>query len=143
MPDYSKGKIYKICNTIDDKLYVGSTCMDLDRRFYYHKAQMNKHPNSLLYQHMNTLGIYNFNIELVEEIACTNSMELLQREGSYVRCMGSLNKNIPGRTKVEYRKEYYQKHRDKYIEKQRLYDRMHMDRIKERMREYYRSKKAE
>jgi len=33
MPDYSKGKIYKILNNIDDDIYVGSTTETLGQKW--------------------------------------------------------------------------------------------------------------
>ena len=42
MPDYSKGKIYKITNDLNDDVYIGSTCDTLSRRFSNHKSKSNK-----------------------------------------------------------------------------------------------------
>ena len=39
MPDFKKGKIYKITNDYNDDVYVGSTCDTLIKRFSYHKAE--------------------------------------------------------------------------------------------------------
>ena len=40
MPDYSKGKIYKMLNTIDDEIYVGSTIETLRQRMATHRGQV-------------------------------------------------------------------------------------------------------
>ena len=42
MPGYSKGKIYKILNTIDDEIYVGSTCETLSQRMARHRSDMKR-----------------------------------------------------------------------------------------------------
>ena len=42
MPDYHKGKIYKILNTIDNEIYVGSTCELLSQRMARHRCSMKK-----------------------------------------------------------------------------------------------------
>ena len=56
--DYSNGKLYKILNTITDDVYVGSTCVSLDKRFAKHKSQINckNSENMKLYQKMRELG---------------------------------------------------------------------------------------
>ena len=42
MPDYSKGKIYKILDSIDDEIYVGSTTETLGARMAKHRASRNQ-----------------------------------------------------------------------------------------------------
>ena len=39
MPDYQKGKIYKVWNNSYTKCYIGSTCEELCRRMAQHKRQ--------------------------------------------------------------------------------------------------------
>lgn len=65
----------------------------------------------MLYQHMRTLGIEHFYIELVEEYPCENRDQLAMREGHYMRLMGTLNQLRPGAFaeaggKNEYEKQY-------------------------------------
>ena len=31
---YQNGKVYKLVNCVDDKIYIGSTCARLSKRFY-------------------------------------------------------------------------------------------------------------
>ena len=99
MPDYSKGKIYKILNSIDDEIYVGSTIKTLGQRMAYHRASVKKQPHCKAYQHMIELGIEHFYIELIENCPCNDVYELRAREGHFIREIGTLNKNIAGRTK--------------------------------------------
>ena len=40
MPDYSKGKIYKILNNIDNEIYVGSTIKTLSQRMACHRSNL-------------------------------------------------------------------------------------------------------
>ena len=42
MPDYSKGKIYKMLNTIDYEIYVGSTIETLGQRMAKHRSFVKK-----------------------------------------------------------------------------------------------------
>ena len=60
MPDYSKGKIYKILNTIDDDIYVGATCETLGQIMAKHRATRKANQHYTLYTHMNELGVSNF-----------------------------------------------------------------------------------
>lgn len=64
-----KGKIYKIYNDVNDKLYIGKTVSSIEKRFQEHcydskKERCEKRP---LYNAMNKYGIEHFFIELIEE----------------------------------------------------------------------------
>ena len=56
MPDYSKGKIYKILNTIDYETYVGSTIETLGQRMAKHRLYVKKREIFKIYKHMHELG---------------------------------------------------------------------------------------
>ena len=73
MPDYSKGKIYKLLNIIDDEIYVGSTTQPLRKHLCEHKCRATgtERGHFKVHHHMAKLGIYNFYIELVEPCACS------------------------------------------------------------------------
>lgn len=64
-----KGKIYKIWNDINDKLYIGKTLDSLENRFKQHKSDSKKQRTEKrpLYNAMNKYGIEHFHIELIEE----------------------------------------------------------------------------
>lgn len=64
-----KGKIYKIWNDINDKLYIGKTLDSLENRFKEHKKDSKKPRTEKrpLYNAMNKYGIEHFYIELIEE----------------------------------------------------------------------------
>lgn len=40
MPDYSKGKIYKLCSNQTDNVYIGSTTQELSFRLSDHKKHI-------------------------------------------------------------------------------------------------------
>jgi group I intron endonuclease len=104
MVNYVFGKIYKLVNNVDDKIYIGSTCTTLARRKSDHKASSKKKPNRPVYQHVNAIGWDNVEIILIEAFACNNKMELEKRERYYIDSLKpELNKNIPTRTNQEYR----------------------------------------
>ena len=113
MPDYAKGKIYKILNSIDDEVYVGSTAETLSQSMTRHRASQTKNPHFKLYQHMNAIGVDNFYIELIENYPCTCKYELRAKEGACIRKLGTLNAGIEGRTK----QEWYDENRELLNEK--------------------------
>ena len=103
MPDFSKGRIYQVYNDIDDDIYVGSTCRPICQRLAWHKYNRNSAKcKSKLQVKMNEVGPEHFYIELVEEFPCDNIEQLRQREGHFIRLMGTLNQVIAGRKKAEY-----------------------------------------
>lgn len=76
-----KGKIYKIYNDINDKLYIGKTLDTIENRLKEHKkdskrSRMEKRP---LYNAMNKYGAEHFYIELIEEV----DLELLSQRECY------------------------------------------------------------
>lgn len=86
MPDYSKGKIYKITSGKTDRLYIGSTALELKARFRGHKAT---HRELLKGKHHNSTSALilmydDAKIELVENYACKSRRELEQREKYYI-----------------------------------------------------------
>ena len=59
--------IYKITNSINDKVYVGQTQCSLMGRFGRHLADADKYPDRKLYIALAELGWRNFDIALLEE----------------------------------------------------------------------------
>ena len=102
MPDYSKGKLYKILNYIDAEIYVGSTVNTLSQRMSHHRSDAKRKPQYKLYKHMNELGVDNFYIELIENYPCNDVYELRAREGYYIREIGTFNIKISGRSGKQY-----------------------------------------
>lgn len=104
MPDYQKGKIYTIrCKTDDTLIYVGSTTQSLARRWGKHKNYSNTeiNKNRLIYTTINN-NWDNWYIELYELYPCSCKIELCRKEGEIIRLIGSLNKEIAGRTQQEW-----------------------------------------
>ena len=58
--DYTKGKIYIIKNTKNDKVYIGSTTQTLSRRMTDHRKDALKKITIRLYKAMNEIGIESF-----------------------------------------------------------------------------------
>lgn len=70
------GYIYKITNTVNDKIYVGQTTRTIEKRFQEH-IKNSKFKKTKLYNAMNKYGIENFSIEQLEEC---NNRDLDNRE---------------------------------------------------------------
>jgi group I intron endonuclease len=101
---YSRGKIYKLVNDIDDECYVGSTCDTLAKRKGGHKVMARKKPNQRVYAHLNQVGWANVKIVLIENYACNNVEELNARERFWFdELKPSLNKQVPSRSVQEWR----------------------------------------
>lgn len=133
--DYANGKIYKILNSIDDEIYVGSTCQALSKRMSCHRK------NSVrirllhlkLYKHMTELGCEHFYIELIESYPCNSIEELRAKEGEYIRAIGTLNDRIAGRNS----QGWYQDYKEKVKTHQKLYNDSNKEHIKEANKAYY------
>jgi hypothetical protein len=115
--DYLNGRIYCIRNNVDDDVYVGSTCQSISKRMAKHRGSMNEPKrDTKIYVKMRELGADNFYIELIEECPCENKEQLRKREGHFIREMGTLNKNIAGRTVQEQNKAYYENNKEQIYE---------------------------
>ena len=112
--NFTKAKIYKITNDYNDDVYVGSTCDTLGRRFSCHKcdARREKHQNRPLYKLINEIGSERFRIQLICDYPCDDKYQLRQKEGEYIRQIGTLNKNIAGRTDKQYEQETKEQRRE-------------------------------
>ena len=89
--NYANGKIYKIISEKTDKVYIGSTCSPLHKRFYEHRnsfwrvqnGEKNRGNNFL-----NSFELMKFEdaiIVLVEEYPCNSLDELKIREAYWIQ----------------------------------------------------------
>ena len=138
MPDYSRGKIYKLVNNVDDKIYVGATCGTLRLRKSCHKCHSKKNPDRPVYKHLNEVGWENVNIILIEEIKCENKMELSRRERHWIdELKPVLNMIIPSRSRAE----HYQDNREILIVQSKNYNVNNKEGISIKKKEYYQANK--
>ena len=104
MPDYSKGKIYKICSDDPDitDVYIGSTVRTLEIRLSKHitatRRQYRIHKLFALY------GVEKFHIELIEDYPCGSKKDLVMREQHYIDSLDCINERNAYTDKIEYRK---------------------------------------
>jgi len=119
---YENGKIYAIRSHQTDDIYIGSTTQPLYKRFSSHKA--NFKDKSYRYVSVNELLKYDdVYIELLQGYCCDNKMELLKREGEFIRSMDCVNKRVAGRT----HKEHYEDNKDKIKEQVKAYSEAHKE----------------
>lgn len=71
--------LYKISNTINDKVYIGYTC-NIKRRWSEHRSKINwrLYPNSYLYRSMIKHGVNNFSIEVIDKFDTVEEAKLAE-----------------------------------------------------------------
>ena len=112
---YSSGKIYKLTNTVDDRVYVGSTVYPLNERLSCHKIAACKRGNQKVYAHFNSIGWDNVRIELLEAYPCGSNTELIARERYWYDTVNPmLNTNRPHVTVEEISEGWRVKSREYY-----------------------------
>jgi group I intron endonuclease len=89
MVNYQLGKIYKLTNNINEKIYIGSTtipylCSRLQGHKCISKLEITSRRQSILYNAMRDIGHQNFKIELIENYSCENQKELREREQYWI-----------------------------------------------------------
>lgn len=144
MPNYQNGKIYKIVNTVDDKIYVGSTTLSLTKRFKLHK-----NPNQkwfcCCYEHFINVGFNNVDIELIEDYPCDTKKELLEREKYFINELKSeLNIQSPilsDKEKKEYQVKYRTDNKDKLNKQKMDWAKKNKDKVNKSNREYVENNK--
>lgn len=152
MVNYQDGKIYRI--PVGDDEYIGSTTQSLSQRLNCHK-KASKKSNSKLYQTIRSLAseLDGIKLYLLENYPCNSKEELEARERHWIEeRKPSLNKNIPTRTRAEYRadnqehiKQWNEDYRVKNAEKlkanRKTYKAENKEIIKESGKLYYKNNK--
>jgi hypothetical protein len=119
MPDYQKGKIYKIYSPSKNLIYIGSTTQTLPQRLSKHlsnyKAYNKYNTKNYSYSFL-VLECEDYKIELLEEYACNNRQQLEKKEGEFIKNNECCNNNIAGRSSQEYRLDNVEKAKQYYID---------------------------
>jgi len=142
MPDYKNAKIYRIVCNVTGLTYVGSTTRTLAQRLCNHRAEYNRYlanPDRGKCSSIEVLAGGDFDIVLLEKVACECKDQLRQRERYYVETIECVNKYIPGRTLVE----YYETNKETLLEYQRKYREANRETIIEKERKYYEANREE
>lgn len=153
--DYSKTIMYKIVHndlTITS-IYIGHTT-DFTKRKYSHKHncynEKRPHYNLKVYQMIRDKGGWNeWNMILIEEFPCKNSLEACKRERElYEEYHANLNTLRPYISKEEYKEEYLEQHKQYYeenkeqiLEQKKQYYEENKQKMLERDKQYYEANK--
>ena len=87
-----KGKIYKIINGVNNKVYIGCTVTSLEKRYYEHLYRCFKTDyKSKLYNSIKKYGEENFTIELIEECDIDKIYEI---ERTYIKQYDSFKNGL-------------------------------------------------
>ena len=162
MPDYSKGKIYKICSDDPDitEVYIGSTVRTLNVRMSAHRHDFLKDKTRVCasYKMFDKYGIDKCHIKLIENFTCKSEKELLIREQYYIDTTNEcINEMAAFRTEEqrqayikkynddhkEQRQQYHAEHKEKRNEQSRLYHAEHKEKYNEQTRLYHAEHKVE
>lgn len=154
MPNYQNGKLYTIRSHQTDNVYVGSTTQTLSVRMGGHRANFKSY-NKGVGKYVTSFELLKYDdsyIELIELYPCNSKVELGRGEGIHIRQMDCVNKNIAGRTQVEYyqdnkeqlkeyQKQHYQDNREQIKERHKQYKQDNKEAIKELGKQYYQQNK--
>ena len=128
MPDYQKGKIYKLWSPqgTEEEIYIGSTCDELRKRKNHHK-NTNFCNSRILFEKYDDIRI-----EVLEEYPCNNKNELIKKEGEYIRNNKCLNSHIPTRTA----KEWYNDNKNYVKEYKKIYQQINKEELAKKQKNY-------
>jgi hypothetical protein len=145
MPNYQLGKIYKI--TSGDLVYIGSTCEPtLARRLSEHVSSYKRwkagkdHKTTTSFQ---LIELGNYEITLIELCPCGSKDELTSRERLHIDNIVCVNKTLPGRTKRESGKAYYDKTKEQILVKKKSYRDNHKEELSHSKKEWYENHKEQ
>ena len=133
MPDYQKGKIYRLTND-EGMNYYGSSCQPLSVRMGSHLRDFNcwKYGKGPYVSSFKIIERGNYEIVLCENFPCNDVYELKARERWYIENNECVNKVIPNRTPKEYR----QANLIQILEYHKEYQKVNSVQIKEQRKKY-------
>ena len=136
MPDYSKGKIYKIVSPNTEEVYIGSTTQKLSNRMTSHRKD---YRNGKYMTSSEIIKHGDAKIVLVENYPCETKEQLEKREQECMDECNSVNIQRPANkfNPDTYYKEYYIKNRDKKRRKVKEWALKNPEKIKARNRKKY------
>ncbi|MCP4529097.1 MAG: DUF1682 domain-containing protein [Aestuariibacter sp.] len=125
MPDYQKGKIYKLYSISNEELvYYGSTIETLSSRLSKHIYEYKNKPSC---ESKLVLAAGDYKMELIENYPCANKQQLERKECEYIKANKCVNIMNPCRT----RKEYYQDNKEVILNKLKEYRENNKEKIAE------------
>jgi flagellar biosynthesis GTPase FlhF len=144
--DYSKGKIYKLVNDVNDQFYVGSTTTTLAKRKYWHKGRQLPGVKAVF----DVIGWDQLKIILVEKWPCADNDELRQRERYwYDKLKPTMNCVRPWvsdeerkQEAIQRSKQYYEQNKDVVAQKARQYREANKERLSQKAKQYREANKV-
>lgn len=170
MPLYKNSVIYKLVHKNDqdnENIYIGSTTNFRSRKLQHKKSIQNENDkkyNQNKYQYIRENGGWEeWEMIAIENYSCESKRELEIRERYHIETLkAKLNKNIPNRTKKEYREDnkeiiskkkhedyinnveykllkqkiYYENNKEEKKNYDKIYREKNKEKIRERRREY-------
>jgi hypothetical protein len=142
MPDYAKGKIYKIepLNGEEGDTYIGSTTKNrLAERMAKHRSSYREWikggRNTISsFNLFDKYGVEHCIITLIEAYPCQTKDELYARESHYIKSLNCVNKNVSFRT-TEEKKQNQKEYRDSHKEDTKVYNDIYKKNNKETLKE--------
>ena len=147
MPDFSKGKIYKLISNKSSDVYIGSCLVDLSKRLYGHKSKSNTAVSKSMFVDDAIISIV-----LIEDYACYNKNQLKARELHYITTINCINKNKPFITDVnedykewkkQYTAQYYETNKEQIALQQAQYKVINKEQIAQQKAQYYETNKEQ
>ena len=142
MPDYSKGKIYKIISNSTKYFYIGSTTVELSNRMAKHKIESKRNPDRKVYKAFNEIGWDDLKIiKIIDTPDCKTKEDLTQQEQKYIDelknewCLNHF-KAWTGLNNKDYDKDYYKQNKDKIIKQTKSYYENNKEEISKKNKEY-------
>lgn len=145
MPDYSKGKIYKIVvdTQKEYKPYVGSTIQTLSNRMSEHRSGYKYKKNICSsFDLFERFGVDKCKIFLIEEYPCNTYEQLLSRERYWfdnIECCNKIRPFITKEEEIEHDKKYHEQNREHY----KKWRDEHKEQLTEYHKEWYNQHKEE
>ena len=73
-------KVYKVCNTQDNEIYIGSTKQRLNQRFSGHRGSAYRNSQLKVHKHMRDLGVEKFYILELDSKLVSSRLEQVKLE---------------------------------------------------------------
>ena len=147
-----KGYVYKLWSLEGPDIYIGSTKDRLCNRLSKHRYDFRN------YKDCSSVELFkkyiDVKIEMLEIVHFDDILELRAKEGQWIRKTNCVNKQIPGRTRQEYRNEnkekilenvrkYQQENKEQHLENCKNYYKKNREKILEKDKNYYETHKEQ
>lgn len=109
-------RIYKLCNTEDDKIYIGSTKQGLGERMAGHRGDARRGKNRRICQYIRELGVEKFYIEELESKEVEDRQGQMKLETVWISKLNPVLNMRPAYLSQEQRATYTKEYSKRYGE---------------------------